>query len=143
MRKFFLLLALALSALIPGAQAQGPIVGPGQPILCPFVAQASPVTATTTSLVNGVAGKIIVICGWHVTSTQSTSTTFQFQYGVQGGPCGATTVNLTPAFSVTSTAPSADHIDYGTMQAPAGQQVCVATTGTTVAQAILIYYSQF
>lgn len=142
MRKLLLALALALPVLIPSAQAQGPIVGPGQPILCPFVAQQSPAAAGTLGLVNGVAGKITVICGWHVTSTQSTSSTFQFQYGTQGGPC-TTPTNLTPAFSVTSTAPSADHIDYGSMQAPAGTQICVASTGATVALAVMIYYSQY
>ena len=132
----FLGLVLAAPALSQST------VGPGQQILCPQSAMATVVTATTTSLVAGVAGKIIVVCGWHVTSTQSTSTTFQLVYGTQGGPC-TSPVTITPPFSVTSTAPSADHIDYATATIPAGNQLCVTTTGTTVAQAILVYYSQF
>jgi len=150
-------LALGLLALLPllcagpSALSQGPIVGPGQPILCAnnganptfgAPAQATIATATTTSLIAGVAGKITVMCGWHVTSSQTTSTTFQFEYGTQGGPCTTPTV-LTPAFSVTSNAPSSDHIDYGSIQAPAGAQVCVVTTGATVAQSVVMYYSQF
>jgi hypothetical protein len=106
------------------------------------MAQQSPAAAGTLSLVSGVANQRIYICGWHVTSSQTTSTTFQFVAGTQGGPCGTPT-NLTPAFSVTSNAPSADHIDYVTMQTAPGQQLCVVTTGTTVAQAILVYYVQF
>ena len=117
-------------------------VGPGQQILCPQQSMATVATATTTSMITGSAGKIIVMCGWHVTSTQSTSTTFQFVYGTQGGPCGSP-VTLTPPFSVTSTAPSSDHIDYGSFSIPAGNQLCVITTGATVGQAILVYYSQF
>jgi hypothetical protein len=127
---------LATAAL---AQATG---GPPNQILCNKVAQVTVSSATTTSLVAGVAGKSIFICGWHVTSTQATSTTFQLEYGTQGGPCSSPTV-LTPAFSVTSTAPSADHVDYATMQAPVGTQLCTVSTGGTVGQAVLVYYSQF
>ena len=140
--RWLLALGLALYAPIPSAFAQGTVVGPGNLILCVAGAQATVVSATTTSLVTGVAGKIITICGWHVTSTQAASSTFQFIYGTQGGPCGTPTT-LTPAFSVTSTAPSADHIDYATLQVPIGQQLCVVTTGSTVGQAIQVYYSQF
>ena len=141
--RWLLALGLALYAPIPSAFAQGTVVGPGNLILCVAGAQATIATATTTSLINGVAGKVITICGWHVTSSQSASSTFQFIYGTQGGPCGGSPVNLTPAFSVTSTAPSADHIDYATLQVPAGQQLCVVTVGSTIAQGVLVYYSQF
>jgi hypothetical protein len=140
-------LALCL-ALGPSALSQPAPVGPPNAIICNLGAQATVATATTTSLVAaktggvGGVGQSIYICGWHVTSTQSTSTTFQLEYGTQGGPCGTPTA-ITPAFSVTSTAPSADHIDYATLIAPAGTQLCVVTTGTTVGQAILVYYAQF
>lgn len=136
-----LLFGLGLTLLlIVGALAQPSQVGPPNAILCNKVAQASPVTATTTSLITGNAGHTYAICGWHVTSTQSTSTTFQFEYGTQGGPC-TTPTTLTPAFSVTSTAPSGDHQQTAFMQAPVGTQVCVVTTGATVAQAITLYYA--
>jgi hypothetical protein len=134
------LIFLGLVAAVP-AFAQS-TVGPGQQILCPQEAMATVATATTTSLVNGDPSKLIVVCGWHVTSTQSASTTFQLIYGTQGGPCSSPT-NITPPFSVTSTAPSSDHIDYATFTIPKGAQLCVVTTGATVGQAILVYYSQF
>jgi hypothetical protein len=144
-------LAVVASLLVgPSALSQGPMVGPGAILVCANNASSPPgipamatvVTATTTALISGVAGQRIFICGWHVTSTQSASTTFQFVYGTQGGPCGSP-VALTPAFSVTSTAPSADHSDYATMQTAAGAQLCVVSTGATIAQAIEVYYSQF
>ena len=141
MRKFLLALALALCAPAP-VIAQGPIVGPGNLIICTKTAQASPAAAGTLSLVNGVANQSIFICGWHVTSNQTTSSTFQLVYGTQGGPC-STPTNMTPAFAVTSNAPSADHIDYVTIQAALGAQVCVTSAGSTVGQAVLIYYNQF
>ena len=117
-------------------------VGPGQQVLCNQTFQVAVATATTTALVSGVAGKSIFSCGWHVTSTQAASTTFQFEYGTQGGPCTTPTV-VTPAFSVTSTAPSSDHISLATFQIPPGSQLCVVSTGATVGLSILIYYSQF
>ena len=144
MRKLILALGLALFALIPSAlQAQAPIVGPGQFVMCPKSVQAAIVTATTTQVVAPVTGQSVYICGWHVTSTQSTSTTFQFEYG-SGATCGTNTVVLSPAFSVTSTAPSADHQTYAIgPNSAAGSGLCVITTGATVGQAIMIYYSQF
>jgi hypothetical protein len=143
MRKYLISgLLLALLAFIPPSQGQAPIVGPGQVILCTSTAQASAAAAGTTALISGVTGKTIFLCGWHVTSNQSTSTTFQLEYGTQGGPCTTPTL-ITPAFSITSNAPSADHIDYAVIQIPAGAQLCAVSTGTTVGQQYLMYYSQF
>ena len=136
-----LLTLFALWGLVPQAHAEN-TVGPTNQIICDKQASVSPATATTTSVVTGVATKSIYMCGWHVTSTQSGSTTFQFEYGTQGGPCTSPTT-LTPAFSVTSTAPSGDHISIASFSVPAGAQLCVVTTGATVAQAIIVYYAQF
>jgi hypothetical protein len=117
-------------------------VGPTNQIICNQVAQASPASATTTLLITGIAGKSIFLCGWHVTSNQATATTFQFIAGT-GATCTGTPVNLTPAFSIQSTAPSADHISIASYQVPAGFNVCLVTTGTTVGDAAVGYYSQF
>ena len=82
-------------------------LGPITQINCNKLGNATIATATTTALVNGIAAQGIHICGWHVTSTQSTSTTFQLVYGTQGGPCGTPTVMSAP-FSVINSAPSSD-----------------------------------
>ena len=136
------LLVLLLALLWAGPALPQTPIGPPNQILCNKAAIATVVTATTTSLVAGVAGQNIFICGWHVTSNQSASTTFQFVSGTQGGPCGSP-VNVTPAFNVTSTAPSSDHIDYAQLQLAAAAQLCVVTVGATVGQAILVWFNQF
>ena len=135
--------ALALAFSFFGtARAQGPVVGPGNIIICTGIATASASSATTTSIVSGVAGKSIYVCGWHVTSILATTATFQFEYGTQGGPCTTPTV-ITPAMNVTSTAPSADHIDYAAWQVPAGQQLCVVTGTGTTGTTVVLFYNQF
>lgn len=142
MRKLLIALGVVALSLIAGAHAQSPL-GPPNQILCNKQAIANVATATTTSLVNGVAGQNIFVCGWHVTSTQSTANTFTFESGTQGGPCGSP-VAMTPNFVVTSTAPSSDHVDYAQMQVlPSGAQLCVVTTGATVGTAVLVWYNQF
>jgi hypothetical protein len=132
-------LSLSLWAWVAPTDAQ---TGPPNLIQCNTLAQASPVTATTTGLFNGVAGKIIAICGWHVTSSQSSPTTFQLEYGTQGGPC-TTPVTITPAYNVTSTAPATDHVDYASLSIPSGAQLCVVTTGATVGMQVGVWISQF
>ena len=132
--------AVAILALLaPPASSQ--TLGPPNSIACSQQAVANIASATTTSLVAGVAGKSIFICGWHVTSINAASTTFQFEYGT-GASCTTPTV-LTPAFNVTSTAPSADHVDYTHMQIPAGQQLCVVTGAGATGTAVFVWFNQF
>ena len=136
-----LLLALALS-LLPSASAlsQGPIVGPGQPILCTkIVAIPAGGPTTITQQVAGVAGQSISVCGWHVTNTAATGT-FAFSAGT-GSNCGTGTINAFPAQNVNSTAPSADHIDYAVITLPAGNALCTTFSVATIAG--IIYYTQF
>jgi hypothetical protein len=147
MRKLNLALLIALGlSLISWGQAIAQQVGPAVQVFCNKSAQVSVATATTTSIVPGVPNQSIFFCGWHVTSTQSATSTFQFVYGTTaGGPCATPTV-LTPAFNVTSTAPSADHISIASVQVPqtaAGNQLCVVSTGATVGLAVEVYYAQF
>lgn len=141
MKRFLPVLGLLLALWAQPAFSQQ--TGPPNQILCGRQAIATVASAATTSLVAGVSTTSIMVCGWHVTTSNSANaSTFQLIYGTQGGPCGTPT-NLTPAFSVTSTAPSSDHIEFATFQVPIGQQLCVVSTGATVQLSILVYYSQF
>jgi hypothetical protein len=106
------------------------------------VANVSPATATTTSLISAVTGTVVSICGWHVTSNQSASTTFQLEYGT-GATCGTGTTTFTPAFSVTSTAPSADRQQTAYYSLPVSNALCVVTTGATVGMAVMVWYATF
>ena len=129
------LLALLCWVVLPDRPTQAQ-VGPSNQILCNKLASAT-LTGTgstvTTSLMSGLTGQTIVICGWHVTQSGTTAGTFQLEYGTQGGPCTSPTV-LTPAFSVSSTAPATDHIDYASLSVPKSSatqlnQLCLVTTG--------------
>ncbi len=136
----FLALGMLVLALFP-ARAEN-TVGPSNLIICNKTAFVSPVAAGTLGIVSGNAAQPIHLCGWEVTSAQSAVTTFQFEYGTQGGPCTTPTL-ITPAFDITSTAPSVDRQQYATISLPAGAQLCVVSTGTTVGQAIMVWYAQF
>lgn len=138
MKRYLLALALGF-AFCASAHAENS-VGPSNLIMCNKTASAAPASATTTAVISGVAGQQINICGWEVTSAQSTPTTFQFEYGTQGGPCSSPTT-LTPALNITSNAPSVDRQQYASISLPAGAQLCVVTTGATVNQALVVWYA--
>ncbi len=132
---FFLLCASA-------AQAEN-VVGPSNAILCNQVAYAAPSTATTTILVPAVAGKIIVICGWHVTSSTTTDNSFAFVRGTQTTtPCDTGPVTIIGALHIINSAPSVDHVSVASLSTPVAQQVCVTTTAATALQ-IVLWYTQF
>ena len=128
-----LYLGLATAAL---AQATG---GPPNQILCNKVAQMAAGPAAITQVVPLAAGKTIFVCGWHVTNTAA-SGNFSFSYGT-GSNCGTGTTTIIPAMNVTSSAPSADHIDYAQISAPPGNALCITPSVATIAA--IIYYSQF
>jgi hypothetical protein len=136
-----LLAALGLGpwAWIPG-HAQ---VGPANNILCNKVAYASPSTITTTSLIAAVTGQVIVICGWHVTSSVTTDNSFSIIRGTQvTNPCDTGAVTLVGALHLINSAPSVDHIEFASISTPVSQQVCVTTTAATALQ-IVLWYAQF
>lgn len=123
-----LLLALGLALLAWGAQAQSPL-GPPNQLLCNKQAQFSGVSVAT-QLVAAATGETVVLCGWHVTNSGATGT-FQFNNGT-GAACGTNTAAMTPVFSVTSTAPSSDHVDYAQMQTPVSAALCVTPSVSTI-----------
>jgi hypothetical protein len=137
-------LLLALGLLLPlssSALSQGPIVGPGQPIICTKVATIPPggPAATLTQLVAAVAGQSISVCGWHITNTAAAGT-FSFSYGT-GAACGTGTQTPFPAQSVTSNAPSADHSQYASVTVPVSNALCYTFSVNTLAG--IVYYVQF
>jgi len=117
-------------------------VGPPNQILCNNVPQqpvADIPTGTTVKLVTEVAGRVVVICGWHVTATAAS--TFKFSTGT-GANCATNNVVLTPTFNVSTNAPSQDHIEFAALSVPTGNAVCVTVAGTGPAQ-VLLWFSQF
>jgi hypothetical protein len=140
-----LLLAAFLGVFAPRDEVQAQ-VGPPNQILCNHLAQASPTAVTSQVLslegasgsqpvLRGVAGLRIYICGWHVTATAGTSSSFQLVAGTDSATtpgCGGTQTIITPAYTVLNTAPATDHIEYATFSLAAGQQLCVTTVGTAL-----------
>jgi hypothetical protein len=149
MRKWLLAPALLLAAAVPWLAMYGStkaqIVGPIGGIQCNNLAQASPaavgsqvlslVGPATQPVLRGVAGQRIYVCGWHVTATATTASTFQLVAGTDSATtpgCIGTQTILTPAFTVTNTAPATDHAQFAQFSLAAGQQLCVTTTGTAI-----------
>lgn len=136
-----LALAFALAfALSSAASAQ---VGPANAILCNRAAYIAPSTATTTLAIPAVAGQVIVICGWHVTSSVATDNSFSIIRGTQvTNPCDTAPSTLTGALHLINSAPSVDHEQFAVLSTPSGQQVCAITTAATALQ-ITIWYAQY
>ena len=130
---------VALLLFVGAPKAQGPIVGPGQPILCVSAAPFAVGPTTLTTIVAGVAGKAINVCGWHITNTGTTGT-FAFSTGT-GVNCVTSPTQIVPPQNVTSTAPITDHIDYAFLTIPGGQSLCILPSVATIAA--IVYYNQF
>lgn len=151
MRKLGIVLSLlaALNLLGWAMPAFAEPVGPINEILCNSITNPGNLTGTgsavTTKLISAAGSKIIVICGWHVTESGTTAGTFQLEYGTQTtNPCDTGTTVLTPAFSVSSTAPATDHIDFAVLSTPVNNQLCVITTGAASSTLqVGIWFAQF
>lgn len=136
----FILWATVVMALFeppPPAEAQ---VGTITTIRCNGVAIQAASTASLATLVAGVAGKTIHLCGWHVTSSAGTASTFTLSSGT-GTNCASTNVAITPAFNVTSTAPSADHNEAAWTSLAIGNNLCIVSSTTSLQ--VLVWYGQY
>ncbi len=114
-------------------------LGPPNQIQCNQTAILNAAAAGTTQLVTGVTGQRVYMCGWHFTTT-TTAGTFQLLVGT-GATC-TTPTNFTPAVAISSTAPSADHIEFVSLNGAAGQSLCV-TTVTSATITGQVWFSQF
>ena len=134
-----LLYALLVVLTSASASAQPTIIGPAQTAICNQVQFMAVGPTTITTIVAGKTGQSIFVCGWHVTNTGATGV-FSIQIGA-GANCGGTPVTIVPAVNVTSTAPSADHIEYAWTQVPVGQSICITPSVATISA--VMWFSQF
>lgn len=140
MRSALALLSLGALLWAGSALAQGQ-VGPPNMILCNKTVAFSGVNAVTKLVSGASTGKSVFICGWHVTNTAA-SGTFTMTYGTKTtNECDTANGTILPAMNVTSSAPSSDHIDYASTQAPVNTDLCVTPSAITLSG--IIYYSQF
>jgi hypothetical protein len=138
MKRLLLTLGLLLS-LSASARAQPTIIGPAQTAICNQITSLAVGPTTITTAIAGVAGKSIFVCGWHITNTGATGT-FTLTVG-SGANCVTSPTVIVQAANVTSTAPSADHVEYATSQIPVGQSLCVTSSVATIAY--VFWFSQF
>jgi len=131
---------LALLALLAlGGPALAQQVGPVNTILCNKKAILTAGPTTITQMVAPVVGQVVNVCGWHVTNSGA-SGTFSFSSG-NGSNCGSNTVLEIPVSNVTSSAPSADHIEFASWTAPLSMGICITPSVATIAA--VVWYSQF
>jgi hypothetical protein len=142
--RFLLALALAFSAPVgfaSVASAQGSLVGAGNGIICTSMATLAVGSSSLTQIValdpTGM-GRRIVVCGWHITNTGATGT-FSFTQGT-GTNCASNATLLIPPANVTSTAPSADHIDFATWQTAPGYALCITPSVATISAIVWYAY---
>lgn len=138
-------LLLGLLALLPlevPAQAQLLPQGPVGVAYCTksVFGQITGVQAATT-IIAGVAGQQIYICGTNLDTTTGTQT-FQLVYGT-GTNCATGQVAATTTYTIPANANIVDHIPYAAISVPAGNSVCSVTTTATNVLQWTVYYGQF
>jgi hypothetical protein len=124
--------------------------GPGDPCENPaFPKQSVPIavsSATTAVLVPSFTGKATYVCGITALFTSGTSPTMLLKYGTQTSTaCDTGAVNLTGVMNITATAGQGLVIGTGTslLTAPASNQLCITSAGTTPNyQGFLTYVQQ-
>jgi hypothetical protein len=99
-------------------------------------------SATTTQLIALSAGKQIFVCGFNFTMV-GTAQTAAFEYGT-GASCGTGTTLLTGTMADGTVSDIVVGMYPGStvMTAPAGNALCILTTGTAGVQGLLTYVQQ-
>ncbi len=130
---FLASLGLSLWAWTLPVRAQ---IGPGNQVMCNQLVFQTVSSIALATILAGVAGKTIFVCGWHVTNN-TTAATFQLSSGT-GTNCATTNTNITPAFSVTSNAPATDHVEFATLSLAQGNSLCIISSAATLQPAIWV-----
>ncbi len=158
MKKLLLLALLLVPSLAFG---QGTPTGPPYVVLCNASIASNMIGGAVSTMIQGVSGKGIFICGWHA-STLNTATgsqsTFQLGYtnSTTNNTCSTTvaSIALTPFNGVTATAPSVDHPGTGMLAVPlqaastvSPSSLCInvgAASGQGIPNIqIILYYGQY
>jgi hypothetical protein len=125
---------------LPWTPAGAQLVGTLNNIQCNKTISVAIATATTTSILTGVANQPTHICGYQITSSVASGSTLQLEYGTQGGPCTTPTV-FTGALNLSTTS-IVNRSQYAYFSIPSGAQVCALTVGASVGATLDLYYAQ-
>jgi hypothetical protein len=141
MRKLGLVLSF-LSAVGLSLWAWSPLplqaqIGQPNNVACNQLVFQTASTASLATLLAGLPGKIIYVCGWDVSNSNATAATFQLSSGT-GTNCATTNTNITPAFSVSQSAPATDHVAFAQLSLPAGANLCIISSTVTLQPAVWV-----
>ena len=132
MKKFITLLFAAALSFSANAQTVGP------QIFCNQVFPTGTLSAGTTLLAAGQAGRIISVCGWNIEGLGNG--TLQLVFGT--GPTCTSPTALTPVVTTSNSSNIVDHTATAFASSLAGQSACMVATGTSIATATIYYYVQ-
>lgn len=142
------LVILVASHLSANAQSYGGGVSgaPLDPCQNVYVAKSTAVVnigaAGTGLLVQGVTGKSIYVCGYHLTNT-GTNPALKFEYGTQVTTACDTGTTALSGLMGASSGVSLAVGGFQVFSAPAGQQLCAVISGTSPSlQGVMSYVQQ-
>lgn len=134
-----LLAAPVLLAATAAVQAQPHIQqSPELQTGCNQAVYVNTTTSTIFSIVPGVAGEGIYVCGWALTASSAGAVSIE-------NSAGSTCSSVSASFSLQlSTSPLVDHVRVysGAMAAPAGNNLCFQSSVSGTVQGF-VYYTQF
>lgn len=137
------IIALLISLIIacsPWIQvrAQPGVIGPPNAISCNKLYGLSPGSAGLQTMVAGVTGQSIFICGWQTTISTGNATWQLF--GGTGTNCGTVATALTPPMNI-GTTPLTTQFGYAVLQLSQGANLCVNTASSNMA--VIVWGAQF
>jgi len=121
------------------AWAQGP-TGPGNNILCNQLAFQTASSSALLTLISGISGRVIYVCGWHVTNSAGAAQTFQLFTGT-GTNCATASTALTPAYNVINSAPATDHVEFASISLAPGNNLCIQSSANSLQPGV--WFSQY
>src|SRR5262249_31371487 len=140
----WMLLPAAVASVLPQI-AESQQIGPLNTVLCSQALIKTVGTATIQTLLTGVSGKIIYLCGWSMTNTGTAGTgSFRLLYG-QSTACSVNGTNITSDLSVSNTSPATDHTQYASLNVPATTSATVNDLCVNVTSGVggVIYIGQY
>ncbi len=131
MNKKLLLATAAFLSMSGSVHAQ--TIGPPNAVLCNRVTvSAANLAAGTSTLVAGVAGQQIAVCGFVAASGVSTAGSIQLTFSAVG--CTTNANPITPVMGMPANTTISEQSPYAMVMGPVGLSLCAVAAGTTTMQ---------
>ncbi len=131
----FLLIGSGARVHVPSAYGSFTIPDPCNTQQRQSVPIAAPTAAGTYSVISAVPGEGIYVCGQFI-NVQTLSDTIKWEYGTTvSTPCDTGAQSITGVIATPAASPALPYIAqisaFTMFSVPAGNQLCIVTTGTT------------